>query len=67
MTTLRERRTQGAYGRSRKVVPQGRRSANVTQRRRANGEASLDHLIRAQQQRIRDREPDRLRGLHVDG
>src|SRR5215467_12632918 len=26
----------------------------------------LDHLIRSQQQRLRDRQPQRLRGLHVD-
>src|ERR1700688_4901916 len=27
---------------------------------------SLDHLIRAQQQRLRDRDAERLRGLEVD-
>ena len=26
----------------------------------------LDHLVRAQQQRLWDREPERLRGLQVD-
>src|SRR6266487_2621002 len=28
--------------------------------------SSLDHLVRAQQQRLRDREPERLGGLEVD-
>ena len=48
------------------VNPPGDDSEFGRDRERPATRRSLDHLVRAQQQRLRDREPERLRRLQID-
>jgi len=48
------------------TLPEGSPSTNGPGQGRASGAASLDHLVRAHQQRLRGRTTDGLRSLQVD-